>query len=284
MAVKRWLRGRGYDVRALDVDDLDLYRRIYGEDATRERRFYNVGAGTFRHPAWTNVDHESAWYGGTQINLEWDLLALGPFPVPDHSAEIVYTSHTIEHVTDEAVANLFRETRRVLKPGGVVRVTAPNIDLDFRAYREGDREHFRHYIDRYSLPDHWRTLFTQSLAQASLPQLFLIRFATNASTLHVDGAASRLSDADVDRMFRNEPYEKALDACVARCSLDVQRRFPGNHINWWNPNKVKRFLRDAGFDTVYVSAYGQSRSPVLRNTDYFDNTHPKLSLYVEAKA
>lgn len=284
MAVKRWLRERGYDVRALDVDDLDLYRRVHGEEAVRERRFYNVGAGTFRHPAWTNVDHESEWYGGTQINLEWDLLALTPFPARDAHAEIVYTSHTIEHVTDEAVRNLFKETHRVLKPGGVCRVTAPNIDLDYRAFREGDREHFRHYIDRYSVPDNWRKLFTRSLADASLQQLFLVRFATNASTLHVDGAPSRIADEEVDRLFREVPYEKALDACVARCSLDVQRRFPGNHINWWNPDKVQRCLRDAGFEDVYVSAYGQSRSPVLRNTDYFDNTHPKLSLYVEAKA
>ena len=283
MAVKRWLRKRGYDVRALRVDDLDLYRRLYDAESVDGKRFYNVGAGGFRHPAWTNVDHESVWYGDSQINIEWDLLALGPFPIPDASAEIVYTSHTIEHVTDAAVANLFRESHRALKPGGTLRVTAPNVLLDYRAYRDGDRDHFRHYIDRYSIDGLWQPLYNAPLAKASIQQLFLNRFACSASTLHVDGAPERVSDEEVDRLFSGGPSAAAFDSCIAKCSLDVQRRFPGNHINWWSPEKVERFLREAGFDDIALSAYGQSRAAVLRNTDYFDNTHPPLSLYVEAR-
>jgi len=41
-------------------------------------------------------------------------------------------------------------------------------------------------------------------------------------------------------------------------------------------------LRKAGFSKIFLSGYGQSFSPVLRNTDLFDNTHPEISLYVEA--
>ena len=38
------------------LQDLDLYRRLYSADSVDRKRFYNVGAGGFRHPAWTNVD------------------------------------------------------------------------------------------------------------------------------------------------------------------------------------------------------------------------------------
>ena len=41
-------------------------------------------------------------------------------------------------------------------------------------------------------------------------------------------------------------------------------------------------LRLAGFENVYKSAYMQSRSPVLRDPRFFDNTHPDYSVYVEA--
>jgi hypothetical protein len=41
-------------------------------------------------------------------------------------------------------------------------------------------------------------------------------------------------------------------------------------------------LKNAGFENIYLSGYGQSFSPVLRNIYFFDNTHPKVSLNVEA--
>jgi hypothetical protein len=85
------------------------------------------------------------------------------------------------------------------------------------------------------------------------------------------------------RLFETLPYDQALDACVARCPIEVQRRYPFNHINWWNRDKAIRLLTAAGFAHPYPSGYGQSASPVMRNTTLFDSTHPSWSLYVEAR-
>ena len=41
-------------------------------------------------------------------------------------------------------------------------------------------------------------------------------------------------------------------------------------------------LNKAGFENVYESAYCQSKSPLLRDANLFDNTQPELSLYIEA--
>jgi len=41
-------------------------------------------------------------------------------------------------------------------------------------------------------------------------------------------------------------------------------------------------MKNAGFQNVYKSGYAQSKSPILRNTNYFDNTHPQISVYIEA--
>ncbi len=78
-------------------------------------------------------------------------------------------------------------------------------------------------------------------------------------------------------------YEDALNYCTAKCSSELQKQVPGNHINWWNKAKLIQMLQTAGFGKVYGSGYGQSSCPVLRDTIMFDDTHPKRSLYVEAE-
>lgn len=276
----------GYDIKVWRArNDIDLYHRIYGKKAVENRRFYNIGAGSFRHPAWTNVDHTSEWYRVVQekgIDIDWDLLSLTPLPVQDNSAEIVYSSHTIEHIINEAAQNMFNESHRILRKGGVFRVTTPNIDLDFRAYKENDR-HFFYWIDWYSTPKACQRIkLNRPLNEASIQQIFLWHFASSASTLHADGSPERITDEELDRIFREMEYQEALNYCISKCSLEVQKKYPGNHINWWNKNKLLRMLRNAGFDNIYVSGYGQSFSPLLRNILTFDNTHPKISLYVEA--
>lgn len=255
--------------------DIDLYNKLYGKKAVENQRFYNIGAGGFRHPAWTNIDHESDWYRevqGDYIDIDWDLLSLKPVPIEDNSAEIVYTSHTLEHVTDKAAQNMFNESHRILQKGGVIRVTVPNVDLDYRAYRENDRHYF-----------YWHEEGLDKEMNASIQQLFLSRFATTASTLHPDKSTIKIENAEVDRVFNQMEYEDALNFCTSKCSLQVQRKYPGGHINWWNKKKLFKMIENAGFDNIYMSDYGQSYSPVLRNTDFFDNTHPKLSIYVEAR-
>ena len=285
-AIRKVFKAIGYDIYLYKrkQNDIDLYYGIYGREVVENRRFYNIGAGGFRHPAWTNVDHKSEWYTAAQgnIGIDWDLLSLIPIPVEDNGAEIVYSSHTIEHVTDEAAQNMFNESYRILKKGGFLRVTTPNIDLDFRAYQENDR-HYNYWIDSYSIPKRYQQLkLNKPMNKASIQQIFLYHFATTASTLVVDGSPERISDEELDRAFREMEYEEALNYCISKCSLGVQKKYVGYHINWWNKDKVFRMLRIAGFDNIYLSHYGQSFAPVLRNTLYFDNTHPKISLYVEA--
>jgi len=177
---------------------------------------------------------------------------------------------------------MFNESHRILRKGGVFRVTTPNIDLDFRAYKENDR-HFFYWVDWYSTPKACQRIkLNKPLNEASIQQIFLWHFASSASTLHVDGSPERMSDEELDRVFREMEYEEALNYCISKCSLEVQKKYPSNHINWWNKNKLFQMLRNAGFDNVYLSGYGQSFSLVLRNILIFDNTHPKITLYVEA--
>lgn len=246
----------GVDVRPVVLDDRELYDRLYPGG-----RFYNIGAGGFSHPCWTNIDHASTWYSGVQgVFLDHDLTGDAPLPIPDASAEIIYSSHTIEHIEDRHVASLLRECFRALRPGGVLRVTTgPDADLDLAALRRGDNEWF--YWDRSDRPIEDKWLY--GLATALAP--------------HGEAPGPKLAAHEVRAMLDSP---NLLDELTARVSYNPA--FPGHHVSWWNADKLLRFFRDAGFDGAYRSGYGQSICPVLRNTHYFDNTHPQISLYVEA--
>ena len=52
---------------------------------------------------WVTVDWRNA-----DVNLYWDEVSRFKF-WKDNEIDMVYTSHTIEHMTDETVENLFRE-------------------------------------------------------------------------------------------------------------------------------------------------------------------------------
>ncbi len=54
-------------------------------------------------------------------------------------------------------------------------------------------------------------------------------------------------------------------------------------MSWHNEGKLVKFLRSAGLSDLRPSRYGQSRSPVLRNTRLFDCKHPEVSLYIECQ-
>ncbi|GHA85161.1 hypothetical protein GCM10009069_05350 [Algimonas arctica] len=278
----------GYELLRMPKENLSRLKEFYPNESINCKRFYNIGAGGFSHPHWTNVDHHSEWYKyklKDNVAIDWDLLELKPLGVDDGIAEAVYTSHTVEHITDEAVKNMFSEAYRILKPGGFLRVTTPDIDLDYRAYIENDLLYFYWFDNkRHSDPSLYPSArLNQPGKDMTSAQRFVFHLASSVSINHSDTNARTIDDGELKDIFNRMEYEAALDEVKGRASIDTQRKYPGNHINWWNENKLRRMLAEAGFDTVYRSGYGQSHCPAMRNTRYFDNTHPPISIYMEAR-
>lgn len=266
----------------------DIYQRQYSEDALTNRRFYNIGSGTFSHKYWTNVDLASDWYApsqaGTQF-INYDLFSYAPLPVESGKAEAVYTSHTVEHVNNEACANMFKEAYRILKPGGYFRITTPNIDLDLAAWRRGDKDYF-YYVSLYSHPDVIKgTKLNPDLPfdKASLEQLTLFVFASHLSKLSSNTTKEKVTDEEFRRVFAEMGDEGALDHFSQRCTIEDQRAAFGHHMNWWNVKKATRMLQEAGFTDIWQSGFGQSHSTSMRDTLLLDKQDPKLSLYMEAR-
>lgn len=276
-------------------DDTDQYIRLYGEESVKNRRFYNICAGGhggfggfFYHPCWTNIDvinpnRLKNWIEyRPDIDIAHDLMDCQPLPLESNSAEIIQSQYTIEHIPNEAARVFFKEVFRSLKSKGIFKVVAPNIELDYQAYQNGDWSYFS-WIHTQSRKEYLPIYgYGIPLNQASLEQIALAHFAANASTIHIGTNPQRIDDQEFQRVMSSMKMEDAYDYCTSRCSEDVQKTFRANHINWWNHQKLISALKDAGFKKVYIVAPGQSSSPVLRNRNYFDNMWNEVALFIEA--
>ena len=63
-------------------------------------------------------------------------------PLPDASVSVLYSSHMLEHLERSTARHFLGEVRRVLRPGGILRLAVPNLRLfveDYQATGDGDR-------------------------------------------------------------------------------------------------------------------------------------------------
>jgi len=97
-----------------------------------ERIRLHLGCGWNRLPGWVNID-----IIGMRPDLYWDLRHGVPFP--DDSAEAVFLEHVLEHFQLATALDILAECRRVLVPGGRVRVGVPDFGAYLVSYA-GDRE------------------------------------------------------------------------------------------------------------------------------------------------
>lgn len=96
--------------------------------------YLHLGCETRIHEDFVNLDYW-AWPG---VDLCWDITRGLPFP--DRRFAGIFTEHCLEHVSYTEAAHVLGECRRILKPGGVVRLIVPDAELYLRAYDRGKRE------------------------------------------------------------------------------------------------------------------------------------------------
>ena len=128
----------------------------------------NVGCGASPTPGWLNFDNSlsvrlAQWKAAAGVLRRAGVLAPASadlaetarraqvrfanaavrIPCGTGSAEAVYSSHMIEHLDRSQARAFLTEARRVLRPGGVVRVVAPDLSRIVAAYvAAGDADDF----------------------------------------------------------------------------------------------------------------------------------------------
>ena len=96
-----------------------------GAPPARESRYVNIGGGpNYDHWHWRNLD-------SVRSDSNPDPLRFSPdcaFPLDDASAELVYSSHCLEHLDDPTASRVLTEARRVVREDGALLVKIPDFE------------------------------------------------------------------------------------------------------------------------------------------------------------
>jgi predicted SAM-dependent methyltransferase len=146
------LRGRGLGalltntwtvVQYPAIPCLLLYRYFCTSAYFRKNRVrkLHIGSQQLVLPGWLNTEfgRPCSW---RQIYLD----ARRRFPFQDNSFAYVFSEHMIEHVSYCDGLHMLSECKRILRPGGKIRIATPDLARIIRAYFSGDAE-AREYVE-----------------------------------------------------------------------------------------------------------------------------------------
>lgn len=100
-----------------------------------------IGFGNNSLPGWLNTGIS---YMESKHGAYMD--AGQPFPFPDASFNYVYSEHLFEHLTYQQAQNMLKESYRVLKPGGVIRIATPDLRFLLGLYQDPEKPLHKEYI------------------------------------------------------------------------------------------------------------------------------------------
>ena len=113
--------------------------RIKPDDDVRAKmKYLNLGCGSRYHAEWINIDIAPSGEGVIKHDLSQGI------PLADAGCDAVYHSHLLEHLRQPAAFQFMRECYRVMKPGAVVRVAVPDLELICRVYLEKLEQALKH--------------------------------------------------------------------------------------------------------------------------------------------
>jgi predicted SAM-dependent methyltransferase len=133
----------------------------------------NWGCGSWAEPGWINSDIAES----PGVDIVCDIR--DGLPLEDESIDYAVSIHALPEIPYPELVPTLEELRRVLKPGGVLRLALPDIEKGFEAYRGGDRDYFlvpdeewsklgSKFIVQMIWYGYSRTLFTPDFAQELL--------------------------------------------------------------------------------------------------------------------
>jgi len=116
-------------------------------------------------------------------------------PYDDNSVDYIFSSHMIEHLTDEEGMKFLKECYRVLKPGGVLRLATPHARQLMADYMSGYIREYRHISKGVEE------------AETDLDALLHLLFSGHKTVYDYKKLWMALKKADFQKICRTTPFE-----------------------------------------------------------------------------
>lgn len=125
--IGRRLKRRAYSLKQLFV-------RPQPPQNSNGKIFIHLGCGDIDIPGFINVDACPA----PHVHYVRDVCDLSVFP--DNYADLVYACHLLEHIKPEKLTKVLWEWKRILKAGGVLRISVPDFNKLLVIYEAYDMD------------------------------------------------------------------------------------------------------------------------------------------------
>jgi len=231
-----------------------------------KREYLNIGGGpVWLHERFFTLDQ--CFVTNEAIGrIKFDLVNDLPLPFESDTFKGIYSSNCFEHLKEEEVTKILEESYRILKPGGTIRITVPDMDKMFDAYEKRDASYFwfrekQHKPDQAWFKDSWLRLVTRSFA-GHVVDLF--------------------DDKTLYKMYKDNDREIFVRKILTVAETSpVYRNIPNTHKSYWTPSSMIKKLEALGFKNCLSVKKGITRDKIFSNGLTFDNTWPEKSLFVE---
>jgi ubiquinone/menaquinone biosynthesis C-methylase UbiE len=234
-------------------------KSIINNVSLEKKQYLNIGAGPlWRHREMASLDYSS------ESEISHDLNKKNKLPFSDNRFLGIYSSHCLEHLIQSQVKWYFVDFKRILKDGGVLRITLPNIELYFDAYDNKDLAFFNWIRNKGAYSnDSWLRLLVRSFAEP---------------------VVDKFSDDQIYDLYKNLSRNDFLNFFSAEVDVIKDERFlhPNAHKSWWSPKKLSKALMEAGFSQVNIQERRSSSCILFSRDTRLNNNGPHMSLYIEA--
>jgi predicted SAM-dependent methyltransferase len=164
------------------------------------RNYMNLGSGNDRLDDYVAVDFfsSSAGYGA---DFRY------PFLIDDAVFDGIFTEHTLEHLSYAEVAKVLAECRRMLKPGGIIRIIVPDLSIFVENYASNNESWFRDW-EREVLRPRGRSMISRMEALSFVTQEYGHRSAWDFETM--EGFLTRAGFTEIRKCAFRESGDPRL--------------------------------------------------------------------------
>lgn len=236
----------------------------------------NLACGGRFHKDWINIDFHPDSTDVKSVNL------LGGLPFEGDSLDVAYSSHFIEHLSQEDGKKVVDETYRVLKKGGIIRIVVPCLENICREYISVINELSKNVDDHLLKKHKYITIelidqLTRDISGGEMQKLFNRTFEEKDKYL-ADYILFRTGDNVLQNIENTEGKAKITLARVKNKILYVYlnlvqllipvniRKLVFNQVSIgekhkWMYDKYSMYelLMDAGFKNITAVAYDDSQ-------------------------
>jgi len=248
-------------------------------------KLVNIGCGSVFHPDWVNLDVLPQ----TKEVQSYDIRDTLPFL--SQEIDVCYSSHVLEHLSREQAKSFLTDCDRVLKPGGIIRIVVPDLEMIVRTYLQCLEEVVSGKLSAESNYD-WMILELLDQGIREFPGGEMGNFMLNPQLSNQEFILSRIGNeywesAPLERSFQEKLKNKTIGQLLHKIRIKIAELFVGviagkeakiafqkgifrqsGELHRWMYDRfsLERLLTEIGF--VNIRCCQADQSQILNFNDY----------------